>query len=72
MAPVYSRQWPLPRMMDTRHLRAHVQATEQASLRKEHAGALEEVEQWCQGEVEAVRHMAGKQLERAAAEVEQW
>ena len=34
--------------------------------------AVDEVDQWCTGEIEAVRHVVGKQLEAVRAEAAEW
>ncbi len=47
---------------------AHSQAAQEAA----HAAALQEVDQWCVGEVEAVRHVASAQAAALQDEVKRW
>lgn len=49
-----------------------VQEACQARLRSECEAQASEVEQWCQGEIEAVRHVLGCQVEEASAQVSLW
>lgn len=48
------------------------QEEERAALAAEKAAAVDEVDQWCTGEVEAVRHVAQKEVEQAKAAVQEW
>ncbi len=34
--------------------------------------AIDDVDQWCTGEIKAVRHVLGKQLEASQEEAQEW
>jgi len=50
----------------------HPQESRHDVLKAEHEGATSEIEQWCQGELEAVRHVLGSQLKEATSQASQW
>ncbi len=43
-----------------------------AALRSESAARLQDVDEWCRGEVEAVQHVAQGQVAQAHEEVTRW
>lgn len=48
------------------------QASEREAAERAQQAAVKDVEEWCQGEVDAVRHVSRQQLAQAHALAQQW
>lgn len=54
------------------HTHTHTQEDDRRAFERVRTEAIDEVDQWCTGEIEAVRHVMGKQLEQSQAETREW
>lgn len=50
----------------------HAQEAALAAQREEHEASLQDIDEWCRGEIEAVQHNARVQAVQAHEAVEQW
>ena len=49
-----------------------IQEEDRRAFERARQEAVDEVDQWCQGEIEAVRHVMGKQAEEWQTQAELW